>query len=365
LLISDFGAGLACFFATLLGMVALRPVALAIELVDKPGGRKTHRGDIPVVGGIAMFVGMIFGLGLLPANSLISASLLSAAALVVIVGLLDDRFEISPMARLAAHLIAAILALTTASDLAIQTLGRPFGGEQVTFTVFGSTAFTCIAIVGAINAFNMLDGMDGLAGTMAVIALTALSCLASSIGDAGITSISLVCCGAVAAFLIFNIPARYNRRFRCFMGDAGSTLLGFLLACMCISVSQGAGPHVAPTTTLWLVAIPLYELLWTTMRRVLRGHSPFRPDRAHFHHKLLDAEFGVRGAFFVLVFVGSCLALAGVLIHMLEIPDSISFALWLAAGLGVVLLMHHARLLWYVVPSRLRRARPLQEEPVS
>jgi UDP-GlcNAc:undecaprenyl-phosphate GlcNAc-1-phosphate transferase len=366
LLVSDFGAGVACFFATLLGMVALRPVAVAIELVDKPGGRKTHRGDIPVVGGIAMFVGMVFGLGLLPANLLISTSLLSAAALLVIVGLLDDRFEISPIARLAAHLVAAILVVSTASDLAIQSLGRPFGGQEVTFSSLGSIGFTCVAIVGAINAFNMLDGMDGLAGTMAVIALIALAYLATDIGEGGVASIALVCCGAVTAFLVFNIPARFNRRFRCFMGDAGSTLLGFVLACVCISVSQGGlGPRVQPTAMLWLVAIPLYELLWTFMRRLLRGHSPFRPDRAHFHHKLLDAGFGVRGAFFVLVITGGCLALTGVIIHVLGIPDSVSFALWLTAGLGMVLLMQHASVLWYVLPLRLRRTRPLPEEAAS
>src|SRR6185436_8747057 len=99
LVINDFGAAAACFFATLLAMAALRPVAVAVELVDKPGGRKTHRGDIPVVGGLAMFIGCIFGIGLLPASQFVTASMLSAAALVVLVGLLDDRFEISPVAR--------------------------------------------------------------------------------------------------------------------------------------------------------------------------------------------------------------------------------------------------------------------------
>jgi UDP-GlcNAc:undecaprenyl-phosphate GlcNAc-1-phosphate transferase len=125
------------------------------------------------------------------------------------------------------------------------------------------------------------------------------------------------------------------------------------------------GPRVQPTAMLWLVAIPLYELLWTFMRRLLRGHSPFRPDRAHFHHKLLDAGFGVRGAFFVLVITGGCLALTGVIIHVLGIPDSVSFALWLTAGLGMVLLMQHASVLWYVLPLRLRRTRPLPEEAAS
>ena len=340
-------------------MLALRPVAVVVDLVDKPGGRKTHRGEIPIVGGIAMFVGCIFGIGLIQPGQFVSAPLLSAAALVVLVGLLDDRFEISPFARLTAHLVAALLAMMTTTDLIIHTLGHPFGQSPVVFSQLGGAAFTCVAIMGAINAFNMLDGMDGLAGTMAFVALIALSILGGSIGDGVITSASLVVCGAVAAFLIFNIPAKFNRRFRCFMGDAGSTLLGFLLACMCISVSQGNAAHVSPTTTLWVVAIPLYELLWTTLRRLLSGRSPFHPDRAHFHHKLLDAGFGVRGAFFVLICIGSLFALGGIAIEVLDVPDGVSFGLWLLAGLGMVILMHNARLLWFILPRSLRRIRTL------
>ena len=343
-------------------MTALRPVAVAVELVDKPGGRKTHRGEIPVVGGLAMFIGCIFGVGLLPPSQFLSVSLLSAAALVVLVGLFDDRFEISPISRLTAHLIAAILVLATSSDLTITSLGRPFGDSLVHFSSLGSAVFTCVAIVGAINAFNMLDGMDGVAGTMAFNALAGLYVLTSLTGDTPVSGISIVLCGAVLAFLVFNIPARFNRRFRCFMGDAGSTLLGFLLACLCISASQGEGPKISPTTTLWVVAIPLYELLWTTLRRVLRGRSPFQPDRAHFHHKLLDAGFGVRGAFFVLICVGVLLSAMGVCIHVFEVPDAISFALWLLMGLGMVVLMNKAAVLLAFLPERLRRARPTEVE---
>jgi UDP-GlcNAc:undecaprenyl-phosphate GlcNAc-1-phosphate transferase len=203
----------------------------------------------------------------------------------------------------------------------------------------------------------MLDGMDGLAGTMAFNALIALTVLSSLTGDIAVGSISIVLCGAVLAFLIFNIPAKFNRPFRCFMGDAGSTLLGFLLACLCISASQGVGPKVSPTTTLWIVAIPLYELLWTTFRRLLKGRSPLQPDRSHFHHKLLDAGFGVRGAFFVLICIGVLLSAAAVAIYYFEVPDALSFALWLLSGLGMIVLMHNARVLWLVVPARLRRIR--------
>jgi UDP-GlcNAc:undecaprenyl-phosphate GlcNAc-1-phosphate transferase len=363
-LISDIGAVFGCFFATLLAMAALRPVAVAVELVDKPGGRKTHRGEIPIVGGLAMFIGCIFGAGLLPPSELVSPQLLSAAALVMLVGLLDDRFEISAAARLTTHIIAALLVIGTSSNLVIATLGSPFGASPVVFSEWSSAAFTCVAVVGAINAFNMLDGMDGLAGTMAFNALVGLTALTSFTGDSAVGGISLVFCAAVSAFLIFNIPARFNRRFRCFMGDAGSTLLGFALACLCIAVSQGEGPKVSPTTTLWVVAIPLFELLWTTFRRVLKGRSPFQPDRAHFHHNLLDAGFGVRGAFFVLICLGALLSGVGIVIHLYEVPDSVSFGLWLGAAVGMILLMRNARILWYVLPERLKRTHPPELETI-
>lgn len=357
-----FGAAAACFFATFLAMLALRPMAVAVELVDKPGGRKTHRGEVPVVGGLAMFVGCIFGIGLLPSSQFISAPLLSAASLVVLVGMLDDRFEISPTARLTAHVVAAMLVLATNSDLAITTIGSPFGNMPVRFSELGSAAFTCVAIVGAINAFNMLDGMDGLAGTMAFIALLAMSLLALLTGDSAVGGVSVILSGAVAAFLIFNIPAGFNRRYRCFMGDAGSTFLGFLLACLCISASQGSGPKISPTTALWMVAIPLYELLWTTVRRVLKGRSPFQPDRAHFHHKLQEAGFGVRGSFFVLICIGGLLSIAGICIHYFEVADALSFALWLTSGLGMVTLMHNAHVVWSLLPPRLRKPRTVDAE---
>jgi UDP-GlcNAc:undecaprenyl-phosphate GlcNAc-1-phosphate transferase len=344
-------------------MAALRPVAVVVDLVDRPGGRKTHHGEIPVVGGLAMFLGSMFGMGLLPASSLVSPQLMSAAALVVLVGLLDDRFEVSPVARLTAHLVAAVLVLGSSSDLAITTLGSPFGGSPSEFSQLGSSVFTCVAIVGAINAFNMLDGMDGLAGTMAFNALLALIVLSSMTADAVASSLSIVLCGAVAAFLIFNIPAKFNRRFRCFMGDAGSTLLGFMLACLCISVSQGEGPKISPTTTLWVVAIPLFELLWTTIRRVLKGRSPFQPDSAHFHHKLQAAGFGVRGSFFVLICLGVILSAMGLAIHVLELPDSVSFVAWLLSGAGMIALMNNAVVLRYVLPEKLLRTPPRETGP--
>jgi UDP-GlcNAc:undecaprenyl-phosphate GlcNAc-1-phosphate transferase len=335
-------------------MFALRPMAVAVELVDKPGGRKTHHGEVPIVGGLAMFLGSSFGMGLLVPTHALPVGMLAAAALLVIVGMLDDRFALSPYARLPAQLVSALL-VVVGVGISIQTLGNPFGGEGVFLSGWGSIAFTCVAIVAAINAFNMLDGMDGLAGTAAAVAFAALAALGSFIDRPVVVAISLVGFASVVAFLVFNAPIHINRSVRCFMGDAGSTLLGFVLAYLCIDVSQGSGATISPVATLWLVAVPLYELLWTTVRRLARGVSPFQPDREHFHHLMLDAGFGVRATFGLFGVVAVALAVVGVLLELAGVPDSVSFALWCLAGIGVVAMTYRARALWVLVPVRYRR----------
>jgi hypothetical protein len=247
LVITEWGAAAACFLATLLAMAALRPVAVVVDLVDKPGGRKTHLGDIPIVGGIAMFMGCTFGVGLLPPNSFVSAPLLSAGALVVLVGLLDDRFELSPYARLGAHLSAALLVLSTSSDLSITTLGTPFGSSPIVFSSFGAAVFTCVAIVGAINAFNMLDGMDGLAGPwpLSPWCHSVLATLAGEVRshrDPGVRR-SRGCLPHLQHARAFQ-PA-----ISLFMGDrAAPCWASCLLAC--IGISQGSGRDLADDIAL-------------------------------------------------------------------------------------------------------------------
>jgi UDP-GlcNAc:undecaprenyl-phosphate GlcNAc-1-phosphate transferase len=213
--------------------------------------------------------------------------------------------------------------------------------------------------MAAINAFNMLDGLDGLAGAIALIAFIGLAVVSGA--DAG-AALSLVIAGSVAAFLVFNMPTQFNRSVRCFMGDSGSTLLGFCVAWLCIQVSQGAAREVAPVTTLWVVALPVYEVVWSTVRRLLRGTSPFRPDSNHFHHLLLAAGFGVRGTFAIMTTLALLLAAFGVAAHRGGLSDTLSFALLAVMGVVVVRLMYRATLIWKVVPEFLK---PVFSRPVE
>lgn len=353
----------ASFALTLLAIFALRPLAIAVDLVDRPGGRKTHFGDVPIVGGLAMLLGIVLGGGLLPLQAAPPPTFLAACSVLVTVGLVDDRFEISPWARLPVQVVAALILMTGASAV-VTTLGDPLGTGPIEFTKLGSVIFTVAIVMAAINAFNMLDGLDGLAGAIALIGLLALAIVSGADGGAGQT---LVIAGSVAAFLIFNMPTQFNRHVRCFMGDSGSTLLGFCVAWLCIQVSQGPGREVAPVTTLWVVALPVYEVVWSTVRRLLRGTSPFRPDSKHFHHLLLAAGFGVRGTFAILTTLALLLAAFGVMAHYAGLSDTVSFVLLAVSGVAVVSLMHRAELLWRFVPDALKPvfARPVEPVPAK
>ena len=349
-------AAAASFFTAWLAIVALRPIAIAVDLVDRPGGRKTHNGDIPVVGGLAMFLGVVLGVGLLPLPGASAGSFLAACAILVTVGLIDDRFDLSPWMRLPAQIAAAVV-LIIGSGAMVVTLGNPFGTGTVNFSEYGAIAFTIFIVIAAINAFNMLDGTDGLAGTVALTSFLAIAYVSYAAGLTVPLTISVVMIGAVCAFLFFNVPLRENATAECFMGDAGSTLLGFAVAWLCIQISQGASRPVTSVTTLWFVALPLYELVWSTIRRVIRGVSPFKADTDHFHHLLLKAGFGPRGAFAVFATLTCVLAAVGLLCQHYELPDRISLLVLAVLGCVTIRLMYRARLLWVLVPGSIRRGR--------
>jgi len=212
-MLTAVASALATFLVTVLAIVALRPVALAVELVDRPGGRKTHTGNVPIVGGLAMFLGIVVGIGLLPLPVLSTAPFLAACGLLVTVGLFDDRFELSPWLRLPVQMSAATVLVY--SGTVVTTLGAPFGqAAEIYLEGAGSIAITMLIVIASINAFNMLDGMDGLAGATAVVAIGAIDAMAGVYGAWSVAAAALVFAGAIAAFLIFNLPTQLNRKIR-------------------------------------------------------------------------------------------------------------------------------------------------------
>lgn len=351
------GPVLASFALCLLALFTLRPVAVALNLIDRPGGRKSHIGEVPVIGGLGMLLGMVLGFGLLPAADPVAGSLLAAFVILVVVGLIDDRFGLSPWVRLPVQMMAAAL-IMVGTRAVIETIGAPFGVEEVRLDGAGAQLFTVLAIVAGMNACNMLDGMDGLAGTLAMVALGALAFLAQAGGGAQAVGIVVVMMGALAAFLVSNLPIGFNQHVKCFMGDSGSMLLGSAVAWACIAVSQAPVPAAKPVTMLWIVALPLYELSWTIIRRTIRGISPFKPDTGHLHHLVLQAGFNVRGAFVFFVVLAVSLASFGIAIDRMGVPDSWSYLLLVVAGVLVIRMLYWPNLLRKLIPGLVREPVP-------
>lgn len=312
-------------------IVALRPAAPVLGLLDRPGGRKTHDGDVPLIGGIGMFVAIVVGVVWMPAGDPDTPYLMAASAFLLMVGVLDDRLDVPARLRLIAHIATAYVAVAILDNGPRLTFGSAFGPEEVVLTGLTAVGVISVLVGGTINAFNMMDGIDGLAGMMAAIAFVALAWLAARGQDAFALQLSLVTLGAIGGFLLFNLPLGVNRRWRVFMGDAGSTLLGFLISALVLRMSQDRG-ILAPATALWLVALPLTDLLATMLRRVALGRSPFSPDRRHLHHRLLDAGLSARAALGVLAVLAAALAGAGIGMHLARVPEVVQFYGFLAVA---------------------------------
>jgi UDP-GlcNAc:undecaprenyl-phosphate GlcNAc-1-phosphate transferase len=186
--------------------------------------------------------------------------------------------------------------------------------------------FTVVSIIALINAFNMLDGLDGLAGSAGFVALAGVLIISSPSGASATTLVAGSMLGGVAAFLMFNLPTALNRPVRTFMGDAGSTLLGFVLAGLSLTMVQPGVMNVDPVVVLWLMPLPIFELFTSTARRIVRGMSPAQADTGHFHHRLIQAGLSVRAicTLYLLVSASSCAF--GTWAYFAHVPPPLMFA---------------------------------------
>lgn len=346
-------AAAAAFAITIVAMCALRPIAWVVDLVDRPGGHKTHHGEVPVVGGLAMLLGVVVGLAVSRSVLGSLSDYIVSAVLLVVVGSLDDRFDLPPMARLAAQ-FAAVLPMYFGAGVRIDSFGDLLGLGAI-HTGHARLFATAFVTLAAINAFNMLDGLDGLAGGVAAVSLGWLLLMTRSSASTVELALTAVLIGSVLGFLVFNVPIRANRSVRCFMGDAGSTLLGFSLAWLCIGMSQSATRDVSPIAMVWIVGVPATDVVWTTIRRLVRRRSPFRADNEHLHHSLRKANLGVRAVFGIMIASAAVFGFIGVRLQAMRTPDWLSLLLLVCCGALFVVLSRSSRFLSWILPKALRR----------
>ena len=269
-------------FLTVMTIFCLIPMAKKIGLVDKPGGRKKHLGEIPLIGGISIF--LVLGTFAIFTSYFSNdwKLVLGVSSILIIIGLIDDLWDIRPLYKLIAQTIAALLLMLSTGDF-IQTIAHLPDGNTINIYELGYF-LTLFAIVGLINAFNMMDGIDGLAAMQAIISiiLTFTSMYFLNIKFSSDFFVIFLL-GALIGFLVANL--NILPKTKVFLGDAGSMMLGLFIAWMLISYTQTSNKYgLPPSLALYVVAIPVADTLAISFRRILSKRSPFHPDRKHLHH---------------------------------------------------------------------------------
>lgn len=355
---------LIAFLATAALILALRPLAVATGLVDIPNERKSHRRPTPLVGGLAIYLGLAAAWIVAPAETAAGsgpavASFFAAGALLVGVGVVDDFLDLSPAVRFVAQIVAAAI-MIWGGGVVLADLGGMTPGGDTLHLGWLAVPFTVFATLGIINALNMCDGLDGLSGSLALVSLTGLFVAGLLWGGAEAVTMLPLVGAAVIAFLCFNLRHPRRQHASVFMGDAGSMFLGFVLTWYAISLSQegttGAGRSIPPAAALWFVMVPIFDAVAMMLRRLIRGRSPFAPDREHLHHVFLLAGFSVNQT----VFIMAAIAFGGMLVGLAsihwQVPELVVAGAFLLLGLGYFsMIMRAWRVMRFLQRSICRR----------
>lgn len=335
--------GLLSFVGAVFAMWLLVRLAPRMGLLDLPQGRKDHAMPTPVVGGLAMLLACIAVLPFTLPLSYQFGALGAAAIIVVAVGAYDDRNDLGWLWRLGWQCVAGLV-IALWGGARVEELGAAFGLAGLNLGMW-SIPFTVFATVGLINAMNMIDGADGLAGSLALAALLMLGAASVYAGNDRLAERVLIVSGALAGFLLWNLRTPWRARASAFMGDAGSGLLGLVIAWVAFRLTQNEGHPVNPVLALWLLPIPVMDCLVLIARRLQERRSPFEAGRDHIHHVMADAGFRPMQIVTCLVLFSLMTGLLAGQAMRMDVPNPVLLGLYLVLCMA-----------WYLLTNRRERA---------
>ena len=290
----------------------VKSLATHFGAIDVPkDNRRMHTVPIPRMGGLAIFIGFL--LSVLVFTKEIDRglqSILLGSMVLIILGVFDDKYALSAKFKLVFQLLAAAIVVFY-GDLRIDQLANPFGSSLYSYLDFGIFAYpiTIIWIVAITNAVNFIDGLDGLACGVSCISSVNLLVIALLVSDAQVSIVVAALTGACLGFVPYNFnPAKI------FMGDTGSTFLGFILATVSIRGLFKAYTVISFIVPFLLLGLPIFDICFAVIRRVASGKSPMEADRGHFHHRLIDMGFSQKQSVAIAYILTGLLGLAAVLL---------------------------------------------------
>lgn len=292
-------------------LCVLVPISKPVGLLDYPDARKLHQFATPLVGGLAIFAGLLAGWFWFGRLHHFDAMVLVTACVLVVLGALDDKYDLRVSVRVVVQTIAVLTVIAT-THVYVHSLGLLDGHDLVLGWL--GIPFTVFAVIGLINAFNLMDGIDGLAGCLALVSAGAVALLSPAAMPMRMTVIVFLLAAALYPYLISNLGL-LGRKAKVFLGDSGSVVLGYVIAWTLIALSQSTPRRISPGLVLWCVALPVMDTLAVIYRRLKRGVSPFTPDRTHIHHLLMNAGMGQHKTLACLIAFAAVLPFVGAGVH--------------------------------------------------
>ncbi len=289
------------FIVSLFLTIAIVPVfkrlAFRMNIVDIPDARKVHVMPMPKTGGISMALGAFIPMLIWAPKDDFFSSVLIGSMIIVFFGLLDDIKQLSALKKIMPQVAAALVVILW-GGVKITCVGVLASPDCIVPDIL-SIPLTLFVILGVTNAINLSDGLDGLAGGISMLSFVLISFLAFQSGNTQIAIISIAMVGGIAGFLRYNThPAIL------FMGDAGSQLLGFMSVVLAIVITQTNAPY-SKIMALPLIGFPILDTLTVMTERILKKRSPFKADKNHFHHRLIDFGFFHREAVLIIYIMQS------------------------------------------------------------
>jgi UDP-N-acetylmuramyl pentapeptide phosphotransferase/UDP-N-acetylglucosamine-1-phosphate transferase len=282
------------FFVVYISIPSIVTVANEKGLFDEPGRRKSHQHKVPILGGIAIFAGLVISSGLFinVTESREFLPVLVAIVVVFFIGIKDDILIIAPDKKLYGELIAAFIVVIV-GDVRFTSLHGFMGIYEIDY--FPSVLLTGFVIVVLTNAFNLIDGIDGLASGIGMVVSLTFGTWFYLTGFHNYAILSAALFGSLAGFFGFNV---FGKKNKVFMGDSGSLILGLIMSVLAIKFNEANIAYKgiysiesAPAVSFGILIVPLFDTIRVFILRVIRGQSPFHPDKNHLHHRMLQLGF--------------------------------------------------------------------------
>ena len=288
----------------------VKSFAYKIGAIDVPkDNRRMHKKPVPRLGGLAIFLGFIVSILLFANIDHEMQGILLGAVIIVVLGVVDDMTPLRAYFKFVVQIAAALVAVF--HGVVIETLSNPNVFSQSPYWNLGWLAvpITVLWIVGITNAVNLIDGLDGLACGVSTISALTMLVIALLVSEGGIAVIMASLVGACLGFMPYNKnPAKM------FMGDTGSTFLGYILATISIQGLFKYYAIVSFAVPFLILGLPMFDTLFAIVRRLAHGQNPMAPDRGHIHHRLIDMGLSQKQAVAALYVVSSILGLSAVVL---------------------------------------------------